>query len=206
MTQSDRRKKRRVLLIFILILSVAITGALIGTIARYVTTQEVSDSAVGAKFGLGISNTIDLFSDSYISGSDTIVNADTEGKKIIAPGTSGSYKFNVTGTSEVAYKVSADVTVEYSEEWADYAPLEFSVDGETWTNLEDFETNLGNALASAKIEPNDEYTNNQTIHWRWPFFVTAGNDIKDTEIGIAAAVGTAAEVKVTILVIAAQVE
>ena len=131
-TQNDKRSKRRFLFILIVLLCVAITGTLIGTIAKYVTKQTVSDDAVSAKFGLGIPNTINLFSDSY-----TNVTSDTTGKKIIAPGTSGQYKFEVTGTSEVAYKVEAEISVVYSDEWEDYTPLEFSIDGETWTSFTD---------------------------------------------------------------------
>ena len=195
------RKDRKMVLIALLILSVVATSAFIGTLAKYVTSDTALDDAVVSKFGLGVPNKIDLFSDSY-----TNVEADTEGKKIIAPGTTGQYTFEVTGTSEVAYKVSADITVAYSEEWNGYAPLKFSVNGTNWTNLEDFKENLSIMLASETMAPGEEYANTQTIYWEWPFYVSDEYDIKDTQMGVAAATETAPKVTVSIEVTAAQID
>ena len=185
----------------ILILAIAITGTLIGTLARYVTSGEVGDDADAAKFGLNIPTTIDLFSDSY-----TNVKADVDGKKIIAPGTTGQYKFEVTGTSEVAYRVSANISVEYSEAWSEYAPLEFSLNGNDWFKLEPFKLLLSSALESEVMAPNTPYASTQTFYWKWPFHVSDENDIRDTEMGAIAATGVAPSVTVTIEVIAAQVD
>ena len=196
-----KQKNKKTLLIAFLILSVVATGAFIGTLAKYVTSDTASDEAVVARFGLGVPNTINLFSDSY-----TNVKADVDGKKIIAPGTTGQYKFEVTGTSEVAYKVSANVTVTYSEEWDGYAPLMFSVNGTDWIDLADFKEALSNALASETMAPGEEYASTQTIYWSWPFYVSDGNDIKDTAMGEAAATGTAPKVTVSIEMTAAQVD
>jgi len=198
---TEKRKSKKFMLIVLLALFVVVASALIGTLAKYMTSSTISDDAVAAKFGLNIPNTVDLFSDSY-----TNVLADTSGKKIVAPGTSGQYKFELTGTSEVSYKVSANITVAYSEEWNEYEPLEFSVNGTTWTNLEQFKTNLSSALESKTLLPNETYSNAQTIHWRWPFHTSTENDAKDTQMGITAAEGTAPEVTVSIEVIAAQAE
>ena len=188
-------------LIALLIIFVLATGALIGTLAKYATSNTASDDAVVAKFGLDVPNTIDLFSDSY-----TNVESDVDDKKIIAPGTSGQYKFEITGTSEVAYKVSANITVEYSEEWGEYAPLKFSVNGTNWTNLEDFKENLSNALANETMAPGEAYANTQTIYWEWPFYLSDANDIKDTEMGVAAATETAPKVTISIEVKATQID
>ena len=196
-----KQNKRKTLLIALLVLSVVATGALIGTLAKYVRTGNVADDAVAAKFGLNVPTAIDLFSDVYEN-----VEADVKGKKIIAPGTSGQYTFQVTGTSEVAYTVSANIAVTYSEEWDGYAPLKFSINGTNWTDLEEFKTNLSNALASEIMQPGDAYANTQTIYWKWPFHVSDEYDIKDTLVGEAAATETAPKVTVNIEVIAAQYE
>ena len=198
---TKKLKKKKTILIALLILSVAATGAFIGTLAKYVTSGTASDNADVAKFGLNMPNAINLFSESYPN-----VGSDTDGKKIIAPGTSGQYSFAITGTSEVAYAVGANITVTYSEEWDDYAPLEFSVNGTVWTNLADFKTNLSNALASETMAPGETYENAQTIYWKWPFYVSPENDIKDTALGIAAATATAPDVTVTIEMIATQID
>ena len=197
----DKKKNRRSLLIVLLVLLVAVTSIFIGTLARYITSGEVSDDAVVAKFGFNTPATINLFSDSY-----TNVEADTEGKKVIAPGTEGQYQFNVTGTSEVAYQVSAEVAVEYSDEWAGYAPLQFSLNGNDWADFEAFQTNLSEAIASAVIQPNTPYASEQTIYWQWPFEVSQSGDTSDTAMGSLAASGTAPQVTVTIEVTAVQVD
>jgi len=201
MTKNKIKNRKSILLIAVLLFLIAITGVFVGTLARYITSNTVSDSAVVAKFGLGVPNTINLFSDSYAN-----VTADESGKKIIAPGTDGSYQFNITGTSEVAYKVSADITVTYSDEWNGYEPLEFSIDGTEWTNLSQFETDLSAALASVEMAPNTVYSSTQTIFWRWPFSVSDENDIKDTAMGNMASAGTAPGISMDVKVTAAQID
>ena len=195
------KKSNKTMILALLVLVLIITGTFIATYAKYVTANTVDESAVVAKFGLNIPGTIDLFADSY-----TNVQSDTEDKKIIAPGTTGKYTFIVTGTSEVAYTVSADITVTYSEEWADYEPLQFSTDGDAWTTFEEFETKLRDALASDTLEPNKPYSGTQTIHWQWPYYVSPENDVKDTAMGALAADGTAPEVTIGLKVTATQVD
>jgi len=197
----NKQTKRSAMLIVLLVLAILATGAFIGTLAKYVTSGTVSDEAVVAKFGLDVPKTINLFSESY-----TNVKADADGKKVIAPGTNGQYKFVVTGTSEVAYKVSADVELLYSEEWDGYAPLKFSLNGTNWDDFADFKGKLSTALASETMAPGEEYASTQTIYWEWPFHVSSENDIKDTEMGIAAATGIAPKVTVNIAVTAAQID
>ena len=199
--EKEKKRKKAAVFIALLVLLVIMTGAFIWTLAKYVTSETVSDDTNAAKFGLNISEEINLFSDSY-----TNVQADTEGKKIIAPGTSGQYKFEVTGTSEVAYKVSANISVVYSAAWDGYEPLRFSINGDVWTEFIPFCENLSNALESDVIQPNSPYSNTQTIYWKWPFFVSPENDIKDTNIGFLAADGADLTVTVSIEVIASQVD
>ena len=196
------KKNKRVLFVTLLVVMLAVTSVFIGSFARYLQSRTVSDDAVVAKFGLDIPTTINLFSDSY-----TNVQADESGKKIIAPGTEGEYKFNVTGTSEVAYKVDANVLVEYSEEWDGYAPIEFSVNGDDWTtDLSEFQEALGEALASTTMAPNSTYSSTQTIYWKWPFYVSSENDALDTAMGSKASAGNAPSVSVDVEVTAAQVD
>jgi len=201
------QEKKRILkpgLALVLVLLVAITGSMIGTLARYVTSETVSDEAVVARFGLGLPTTIDLFSDSY-----THVEADAADKKVVAPGTTGQYAFEVTGTSEVTYSVSAGIEVEYSEHWDGYAPLEFSLKGgsEGWLDVEAFQTALSEALAAEVLAPNTPYSGAQTLYWRWPYFTTEDNDLKDTALGqLAAAGGEVPSVTVSITVTATQID
>jgi hypothetical protein len=195
------RQNRKTILIALLILAVATTSAFVGTLAKYVTSSTGSDEAMVAKFELNIPNTINLFSESYTS-----VKSDEEGKKVIAPGTSGQYSFEVTGTSEVAYRVNANVAVTYSDGWNGYKPLRFSINGTKWTNLEDFNVNLSNALASGVMAPGQEYERTQTIYWEWPFYSTDEYDVKDTLVGKSAATQTAPKVNISVEAIAVQSE
>ena len=200
----EKRENKTLRLVLISLLTIAvllIAGAFIRTMARYATVTNASDTAVVAHFGFGMPTSIDLFSDSY-----TNVQADTDGKKLIAPGTAGNYSFEVTGTSEVAYRVSANVEVLYSAGWDGYEPLEFSIDGINWTDIDEFEADLAEALSSNDIEPNSPYNSTQSLYWRWPFFVSVANDILDTQMGVIAAEGTAPGVTVNIEVNAIQVD
>ena len=199
--KKERKKKKALLLLALLLALVVLTGTVIGTLAKYITSSVASDSARAAKFGLNTPAIIDLFSDSYNN-----VKADSSGTKIVAPGTSGQYNFRVEGNSEVAYRVGAEVLVTYSDDWNGYEPLKFSVDNENWTNLEDFRQNLSAALESEVLQPNTPYAGAQTIYWQWPYSVSSEKDLLDTAIGTAAASGTVHGVTVTITVTATQVD
>jgi len=200
--KNEKNKKNKKALLTVLSALLAITvAALSVSLARYIATNTASDDAVSASFGFDIPNTVDLFSDSY-----TNVKANAEGKKIIAPGTTGQFAFNVMGAAEVSYEVSANVTVEYSDDWNDYEPLEFSIDGDDWTDFSEFQDNLSEALSSEVMPPNSAYTNTETIYWRWPFFVSNEFDEKDSVIGALAANGTAPGVSVSIEVTAVQID
>ena len=87
------------------------TSLLGGTLAKYVSTVNGSDEARVAKWIDGTSLTINLFdgTDSHVFLT-TGKNVGTDGKKLVAPGTSGSYTFSLNdatfGVAEVDYTVS----------------------------------------------------------------------------------------------------
>ena len=199
--QEKKKKRNAILIVAVLLLLVAITSIFIGTLSKYITSTTQSDEAVVAKFGLNVPNSIDLFSDTY-----TNVTADEAGKNVIAPGTSGSYNFVVNGTSEVAYKVEADISLTYSEDWDEYEPLLFSIDQSVWTDFDVFKTNLTAELSNELLNPNEIYENMQTIYWSWPYSVSPEADISDTAMGKKAATGTAPSVTVDLTVTAVQVD
>ena len=200
MKKNNKNNKKALILALFALLTVA-TLAFIGTMAKYMTATTATNEAVVAKFGLNVPNTIDLFKDSY-----TNVQADTQGKKIIAPGTQGSYDFEVTGMSEVAYKVEAEIAVVYSSLWGAYAPLEFSLNGTDWLKPEAFKTALAAALAREEMAPNESYSGEQTIHWRWPFYTNSEDDAKDSAMGQAAATGAAPKVTISVEITAVQID
>ena len=198
---TETKKNKKMVLLVLLTLLIVLSIAFVGTLAKYTTSNSGEDSAVVAEFGLNVPATFDLFAESY----DNALS-NTDNKKIIAPGTSGSHEFVISGTSEVAYTVSADIEVEYSSEWGSYKPLEFSLDGTNWTSFADFKTNLSEALASETMAPNALYSSESSIYWRWPFSTSPENDEKDTEMGLMATTETAPQVTVSIEVIATQID
>lgn len=198
--QSKRKNRRIILIISLLLLMVAMTSVFLGTLSKYITSGDSSDEADVAKFGFSIPTSIELFANKYD-------NVESEnGENIIAPGTTGSYTFNVSGTSEVAYEVKADIDVEYSIGWSEYTPLEFSIDNQNWTNFEQFETNLATALETNVMAPNTAYSSTNTIYWRWPFHISEDFDRKDTAVGRLASEGNAPTVTVNMTVTAVQVD
>ena len=198
---NEKKREKKSMLIALLVALIMVSSAFIGTFAKYIALNTATDSAEVAKFVFNVPASIDLFAEDYDN-----VSSDADGKKIIAPGTSGQSSFVVTGTSEVAYQVAADISVIYSANWNGHAPLRFSLNGTDWTSLEDFQTNLSVALSSETMEPNSAYANTKTIYWQWPFYVSAEDDIKDTAVGTLAADSTAPTVTVNIDVTATQVD
>lgn len=108
-------KKSRIFsaLLVLALLSTCVIG---GTFAKYVTTSSGTDSAKVAKFGvtIAVNDDLGLFKTSYAkddssaSSANTVVSATTDKK--VAPGTKGSMSFTVSGTPEVATKLTAAFT------------------------------------------------------------------------------------------------
>lgn len=102
-----------------LILTLLTTSIIGGTFAKYVTTESGSDTARVAKFGVVATVSGDLFGNTYaaVANGNTIVSrstsgatvsADTEGVKVVAPGTKNTKGLTLSakGTPEVSTKVS----------------------------------------------------------------------------------------------------
>lgn len=107
---------------FIKIAAVVFTLCLIttcgisSTLAKYTTGGTVTDSARVAKFGVHLEMQNDTaFKNEYAtddadySGSLSVKSEDDA--KVVAPGTSGSSSFAITGTPEVAVEVTIDLTI-----------------------------------------------------------------------------------------------
>lgn len=205
-TQNASKKDNRksILVIGLLLLLVAVIGFGGYTMSKYVTKKSVKDNkAQVAKWGFTIEtqNVDKLFSDKYKAGGTVastgdalIVKADTVGTNLVAPGTTGSMTFNVTGTAEVKAQISFSLTVEhdvslvYTKDGKDetYAPVK-------WT-LKKGENVLVNGLTLNKVkealEAEDAKTTYQagaaqindtyTLEWAWAF---DGDDVLDTYLG-----------------------
>lgn len=168
-----------------------------GTFAKYTSSVSGNDTARVAlwKFNFGGDNTqigqILTFNLFDYTDTNVDVNGLNDNEKVIAPGTSGHFLLELENKSEV----NAKYTIELTETNAGDIPIQYSLDGTTWTDSV-AELTL-NSWTDLTINVNDHPTH--TVYWRWVFEGTtpgahAGQtDDSDTSLGIT---GTA---KVTIV-------
>ncbi len=125
------KKNRMMRVASALLIAVLLTTCSIsGTFAKYVTTASASDTARVAKWGVGVSVSVDPFANSYAKtdgnaiSANTVVSA-TEGTApnttqddVVAPGTSGTFgTIQITGAPEVEVIAETVVDVELSDGW-----------------------------------------------------------------------------------------
>lgn len=210
-------KKKNVLMrsAGLLLALVLVTSCFVGsTFAKYTTAAEATDSARVAKFGVTLVGGTGMFSKTYakddqsftISG-NTVVSSDES--KLVAPGTSGSLvAFNMTGTPEVAVRVSYKVNAFSLTNWTtngtdEYCPLVFTVNGTTYKMGGNIDTvaKLEDAVKTAIETYTKDYAANTdlsavaddglNISWEWAFEGDGEGayqtDAKDTALGNRAA-------------------
>lgn len=227
---------------FLLIAVLISTSAISGTYAKYVTSGTANDSARVAKWGVIVTGEKDIanqmFSQeyaktdaNYTQGAVTVASS----VNVVAPGTSGSMsKFTVTGTPEVAVRISYTVDTIDLKGWtltgdAVYCPIiftvkrternaenalvtnteKFQIDNET-TTLDALETEIKNYIEAVKVDyaPGTDLSqvgNNLDVSWEWPFEVE-GNDGKDTELGNQTARGTINTITLKVTCTATQID
>ncbi|MBR7098443.1 MAG: hypothetical protein IKC59_03430 [Clostridia bacterium] len=182
------------ILLFLMVMCMAATCFLSGTVASYSTTADVDYTANIAKWSFTVNDKdITTATDLVIDVTDTMtvteygdVNADLDvAAGLLAPGTQGSFVIALENTSNVAARYGIVFTVENTAG----IPLEFSTDGSTWKG------SIDEIVASDATQLAPNGTKDITVSWRWAF--DNGNDTKDTEIGVAAAT-TKLVVKATI--------
>lgn len=194
-----------VLLVAVLLSTCAVSG----TFAKYTTTATTSDTARVAKWDIDFDandggtnktfefNLFDTIKDTDGTSSETDVKNNTsDGKTVIAPGTSGSFVISLKNDSEVTaqYSITYNVT-------KNGIPVQFSVDGgQTWTDT------LANVESSdsTKLEMNATQATEITVQWKWPFEAAAPNtNVADTDLGTA---NSLAEITVEAIVTVTQVD
>jgi len=196
--QKTKNNKVLRLMSIVLMFTLVSTCLLGGTLAKYVTTSNGSDTARVAKWGVGAANTINNlfdYTDSGVLGTPgNAVGLDS--KKLIAPGTKGSCTFALSGTPEVAFAVNFEATGSYTVggvavdgstvNWPNnYYPVQFSLDNSTWVDLTSLLTSI-NSLSTNYPAGTAASSITGTIYWRWPYDTTptsGGNDVNDTALG-----------------------
>ena len=203
-----------ILLIAVLMTTCAISG----TFAKYVTSDNGSDSARVAKWGVTVDVTVgdDLATqynaDTRVTDHSQAVIAQTvissTADKLLAPGTTGTLATaTITGAPEVAVTVEktatltlagwdVDVTDDQTDNAVFYCPLIITIDGTEfkgtdYTTAEDFQNAVNAALtATTNIAPNLGVNESHKVTWTWAF--TGNDDVKDTALGDLATAPTLA--------------
>lgn len=160
-----------------------------GTFAKYVTRADATDTARVAKWGVEVTVTGDAFKTQY--NKDTTEDAPgitvSSGEKVVAPGTFGTFGgVAISGTPEVAVKVTTDTDFELGENWTDdegayYCPIVIDVNnvqfcGLNYTTVAEFETAVEDAIDAyisgnydAGTDLSQKKNLNSEIKWRWAF-------------------------------------
>jgi hypothetical protein len=193
--ESSKTFNKRMLVLAIVALLLAIATVVGVSFARYITTGDsVSDSATVATWGVEVTGTSDgIFSSSYKYNDTTVVQSVSESQDVVAPGTSGNLiAYTLTGSPEVLTKVSCNLNFEFTnwniengDEMQFYCPLIFTIfNGTSSTEIygSGYKTSsqlaaaLNNAISNygyAYYVPNTELESANTslpsITWRWDF-------------------------------------
>lgn len=175
-----------VLLVAVLLSTCAISG----TFAKYTSTVTGSDSVTVAKWSIKVNN-----SEIAVANPSVTFNLFTTGAQYdeagndvaaerIAPGTKGSFNFNVENTSEVSVKYTITFTAIFPE-GIDSTRFKFYSD-EAMTEELTVTDGKYTAANAIEIEVDDNEADIVNVYWQWTF----GDDANDTALGILAQNGT----------------
>jgi len=169
---------------FVSVLAVILVSS---TYAKYTSSASGSDTATVAKWAIKLNNeditqvesvNFGLFDTIYDTDGENVEGNVAEGK--IAPGTSGKFNLELENDSEV----TAEYTINFTLTGAEGLPLEFSLDGQTWGDLNNV-TAQTLAMDDAETTEVDEGKATVTVQWRWAYERT-DKDAEDTGFGIDA--------------------
>jgi len=177
----------------LLVATLLTTSMISGTFAKYVTTNSGTDTARVAAFGVSVNIDNDLAAFATNYEADTNFDADEDGTpdtlsvnattEVVAPGTTGSMEFSITGIPEVATRVSLNfkdtskaiqllageytLPAGYYEKDAKtvttsnpYEPIRFYF-GTSYTNV----SQCTMTLAELKVAMTDEFTKDYPVNY-----------------------------------------
>lgn len=189
--------KKKIAMLAVLVMAVIASAySVSGTYAKYITTKTVSDSARVAKWQIGELTTMDLFKESYLSDA---VKSSVNGEDIVAPGTSGSYTFQVTGSVETNYRLNLEVTTATDT----VGQIVYKLDGnKVGTNgtISELKTALERLYDGTTVYTAGNISETQhTISWEWVFedALDASKDTTDTALGTAGTATVELKVEIT---------
>ena len=175
------KKNKMMRIASLLLIAVLLTTSVIsGTFAKYVTSDNHTEAARVAKFGVDVVASGSLFSNTYIthdatagdSDTDKISVKSTDDAKVVAPGTSNNngLTFKVTGTPEVDVRVNLTVT-----------GADIFLKG---TNLPDKTIGKAGTFSLANIYYPVKYTLTQTKKGSQPNTLVDGKTIADVKTAL----------------------
>ncbi|MDO4618738.1 MAG: hypothetical protein Q4B31_04360 [Clostridia bacterium] len=194
-----------------------------GTFAKYISQTKGTDSVTVAEWSFIVEGedittdtdstvTFNIFETINDTGNAADETSVVDGK--IAPGTAGSFQFDLENTSEV----DAKYTIAFKETNNSNIPLQYTLtpdDEDSWKDtIDELETDVITGVEIAK----ETGTATHTVYWRWVYgtdSVTVSNDLvvaldtavdghvgqtdaTDTALGVAAQAEDAADPVVTI--------
>lgn len=208
--KKNNRKTKKLLAIVAMVLMVGlIAGMGAMTYAKYVTSASVpTQSATAAKWGFVITADADnLFGTDYdqtdatnkiatkVTTNGVAVNASGD-TNVVAPGTTGSMTISVSGSAEVLAKLTVTVGSTTDIALGDYKPVKWSITGtaaentvtdgtlsEVLSALTKDVTGNTDTTTTATISAGTSIDKSYTISWKWAF---DGDNAKDTVIGYKA--------------------
>lgn len=150
--------------------------------AKYTKTVSATDTATVAKFAVDFKNgqskiendqTVDIFTTQLSNIKKDGENNTVEGKKLIAPGSNGSFTVVITNESEVSIKATVACKLDNPD-----VPLVFCVDNKDgdYKSANQAFTDINVTLDVNGTVKEKTYT----IYWKWAF---EGNDKTDTSLG-----------------------
>ena len=208
-TKKNWTMRAAVLMLALVLITSCFVG---GTFAKYVTSGGGSETARVAKFGVNVNASSGMFSTAYAKkdnsftlDANTVVSYNGQ-DKLVAPGTTQNMaEFGLTGSAEVAVRVSYELETFNLTNWTtngtdEYCPLVFtvngtkySIDGTTITTVAELQTAVINAVNNyskdykANTDLSTTTADNLQISWEWAFSTSDANDVKDTALGKRAA-------------------
>lgn len=189
-TDNKSKKSKTIIVAAIVLMLCLITTCVVGTtLAKYTTQGTGNDSAQVAKWGVKIEIQGDkLFSNEYKNPTDSAVTVKST-SDVVAPGTSGSTIFSISGTPEVALNVKIDFAKTNDVYLGTYHPVVFEL-----KQIKNYTGDIDVVLESGTLEEVETYLHEWSqnynpntvldatfeLSWEWAF---DGDDAKDTLLG-----------------------
>ncbi len=214
-----KNNKRKSIICVALLLLVVVIAMSSYTFAKYVTSDSATTSATVAKWGFVVDvDATDLFATDYTLGTGATLATKATGTGVavdaqsaaVAPGTTGSMTFSISGTAEVLAKITVtasgtDVSLTDTKGTDDttddqvYNPIKWTLkkDNTVVSGCEDVTlatiiTKLNSYTTEVTAGTTSSVNGSYTITWEWAFSNTSSGitnlsvDDADTILGYAA--------------------